>query len=92
LIKPNSKIEVGSRVRLNPGITKFHYETTPLFSLEYVLKKLQQNQIVGIVIRVDNSTEALGVQFPNMKDILWFKSFELENTNYAAAFKQISRK
>jgi hypothetical protein len=91
-MKPNPDIELGSRVTLSPGITKFHYEVTPTFSLEYVLKKLQQNRSIGIVRRLDKGNDAWGVQFPNMKDLMWFKSFEIEAIKNALSFKQISHK
>lgn len=91
-MKPNPTIEIGHRVSLNPNISHFHYGTTPRFSLEYVLKKLQNDKTIGIVRRANNNTESLGVQFPNMKEILWFKPFELEVKSYAISFKQVRHK
>lgn len=88
----SKSMDIGNRVALNPGIDSFHYENTPLFSLKIILKKLQQNGVMGIVRRVDKNTEAIGVQFPNMKDIIWFKPFELESKGYALSFKQVHNK
>jgi hypothetical protein len=47
-------------------------------SLEPVLKKLQREKASGMIKKVDTQNYAVGVLFPKMKDILWFKTYELQ--------------
>jgi len=64
-------------VKLRPDIDRFHYQETPYFSLWRVFKELQKSKQIGKVIKYDKSQQALGVQFPNKKQLLWFKEYEV---------------
>ena len=65
-------------VSIRPILENFHYVQTPVASLESVLKKLQKNGAIGKITRLDLEKHAVGVLFPRMNDILWFKTYELQ--------------
>ena len=67
-----------SYIVLNPRIGKFHYEETPHFSLRIVLQKLQKLQVKGKILKMSSDQQDVGVQFPNMKELLWFKAYEVK--------------
>ena len=73
-------LTVNSHVVISKGISIFHYGETPRMSLMPVLSKLQRQDTRGIIRKVDASTDSVAVQFPLMKEFLWFKSYELQPT------------
>jgi hypothetical protein len=70
-----------ARVVIKSGIQQFHHGETPHYSLAPVLTKLQRKRAYGIVRKRDDVTGSIGVQFPGMKTILWFKEYELTHLN-----------
>jgi len=63
---------------ISPNITQFHYSSTPHYSLEHVIDKLKKNKTKGIIRRYNEEHNAVAVQFPNMKEFLWFKIHEVK--------------
>ena len=70
--------DVNNKVVIREAVQKFHYENTPHRSLGYVLRKLRNRRVAGLVRRIDTPNDAVGVQFPHMSTFLWFKTFEVE--------------
>ena len=70
-------ITINNGVRLKQEIAVFHHQETPQCSLQPVLAKLQTHRILGRVRRVDDKSGSVGVQFPRMRELLWFKPYEL---------------
>ena len=65
-------------VSIRSNLENFHYSQSPVASLERVLKMLQKTGAKGKVIKGDSEKHAVGVLFPRMEDILWFKTYELQ--------------
>ena len=65
-------------VSIRSDLANFHYSQSPVASLERVLKGLQKNGTKGKVIKDDFEKHAVGVLFPRMENILWFKTYELQ--------------
>ena len=65
-------------VSIRSNLENFHYSQSPVASLERVLKMLQKEGTKGKIIKDDPEKHAVGVLFPRMEDILWFKTYELQ--------------
>lgn len=74
----NIKLRLNSNVTVRKSIQEFHYRSTPHVSLLPVLHKLQRTGARGIVRRYDSMNDAIAVQFPNHRDFLWFKTYEVD--------------
>jgi hypothetical protein len=69
---------VDNIVTIRPMIETFHYNQSPFIELDPILKKLQVRRETGMVKKIDNQKAAVGVLFPKMKELLWFKTYELQ--------------
>ena len=68
----------GARVAIRATLSEFHYTESPTTSLKPVLAQLQRKHRYGVVKRVDYPNNAVGVLFAGMKELIWFKSYELQ--------------
>lgn len=70
-------IRENTRVAIKPNIEGFHYQETMHFSRERVLNTLKLRRAKGLVKRLNRESNAVGVLFPDFKELLWFKEHEL---------------
>ncbi len=70
--------KIDNIVTIKSVIDTFHYNQSPFVDLNPILKKLQVKKQSGMVKKVDNQKMAVGVLFPHMKELLWFKTYELQ--------------
>ena len=69
--------KLGDRVAIRSTLNEFHYSDSPFASFKQVLAQLQSRNRYGVVKRVDVPNNAVGVLFAGMKELLWFKTYEL---------------
>lgn len=69
---------INDRVVVRPEVDMFHYSETPRYSLVPVIAKLKRERKYGFIKRVDSSRSAVGVLFPGIRDLIWFKTYEVK--------------
>lgn len=70
--------KIDNIVTIRPMLETFHYNQSPFMELDPILKRLQLKREAGMVKKIDNQKAAVGVLFPKMKELLWFKTYELQ--------------
>jgi hypothetical protein len=70
-------LKLNDRVIVKKGVDIFHYQEKPFYSLAPVLTRLKVSGEYGVIRRIDADNDAVAVQFPRMKDFVWFKTYEL---------------
>jgi hypothetical protein len=69
--------KLNDKVVVRKDIARFHYQEKPFYSLAPLLAKLKTSGDYGVIRRIDVTSNAIAVQFPRMKDFVWFKSYEV---------------
>jgi gamma-glutamylcyclotransferase (GGCT)/AIG2-like uncharacterized protein YtfP len=69
-------------VKIKQGLERFHYAETQTYSLAPVINKLKKEQVLGKVLRIDKEHDAVAVQFPKMKECIWFKTYEIDHAGW----------